>query len=88
MYVATGKNGSSFGLLSSWDPILETTSQPGVFLGGELCGRGDRKHRDCHKNRPHHGRLRANEIAPSSAMTNIRDVNIFSSQGSTKSRAS
>ena len=41
VYVATGKNGSSFGLLSSWDPILETTSQPGVFLGGELCGRGE-----------------------------------------------
>ncbi len=38
VYVATGAGGDSFGLLPSWDGRLLTTSQPKVFMGGELCG--------------------------------------------------
>ena len=38
VYVATGAEGESFGLRDSWDPSLFTTSRPGVFLGGALCG--------------------------------------------------
>ncbi len=38
VYVATGADGNSFGLLKSWDPRLFTTSVPRVFLGGQLCG--------------------------------------------------
>ena len=37
VYVATGRGGESFGLTDSWDPTLMTTSDPKVFLGGELC---------------------------------------------------
>lgn len=38
VYVATGAGGNSFGLLDSWEGDLFTTSAPGVFLGGALCG--------------------------------------------------
>ncbi|NLA86109.1 MAG: NAD(P)-binding protein, partial [Clostridiales bacterium] len=38
IYVATGTGGEAFGLLDSWDPELLTTSVPGVFMGGALCG--------------------------------------------------
>ncbi len=38
VYVATGAGGSSFGLLQSWEEDLLTTSIPGVFMGGLLCG--------------------------------------------------
>ncbi len=38
VYVATGVGGESFGLREDWDPRLLTTSEPTVFLGGELCG--------------------------------------------------
>lgn len=38
IYIATGKDGESFGLLESWDAELLTTSNPKVFMGGELCG--------------------------------------------------
>ncbi|MDD3168901.1 MAG: heterodisulfide reductase-related iron-sulfur binding cluster [Eubacteriales bacterium] len=38
IYLATGRGGDSFGLLNSWEPDLQTTSNPRVFLGGELCG--------------------------------------------------
>lgn len=41
VYVATGKGGNDFGLLGSWDSELEYTERPGIFLGGELCGRGE-----------------------------------------------
>ena len=40
VYVATGSGGADFGLLSSWDPTLMTTSAPKIFLGGELSGVG------------------------------------------------
>lgn len=39
VYIATGKGGDSFGLLESWNCELLTTSNPKVFMGGELCGR-------------------------------------------------
>lgn len=38
IYVATGKDGADFGLLGSWDRNLLSTSDPKVFLGGELSG--------------------------------------------------
>ena len=38
VYVATGAGGEDFGLLESWDPVLLATSDPRVFLGGELAG--------------------------------------------------
>ena len=38
VYAATGAGGESCGLLGSWEGDLFTTSVPGVFLGGELCG--------------------------------------------------
>lgn len=38
VYVATGKNGEGFSLAGSWDSDLLTTSDPKVFLGGELTG--------------------------------------------------
>jgi Fe-S oxidoreductase len=38
IYVATGKNGETFGLLDSFDSELMTTSRPGVFMGGAVCG--------------------------------------------------
>ncbi|SHI21396.1 NADPH-dependent glutamate synthase beta chain [Sporobacter termitidis DSM 10068] len=38
VYVATGRSGADFGLLDSWDRALLTTSNPKVFLGGELTG--------------------------------------------------
>jgi len=38
VYVATGADGESFGLLESWDKNLLTTSNPRVFMGGEICG--------------------------------------------------
>lgn len=38
IYVATGSGGSDFGLLPSYDSGLQTTENPRVFLGGELCG--------------------------------------------------
>ncbi len=38
VYVATGAGGDSFGLLESWERDLLTTSVPGVFMGGMLCG--------------------------------------------------
>lgn len=40
VYVATGADGRSFGLLESWDACLLTTSEPGVFMGGGLVGAG------------------------------------------------
>ena len=38
VYLATGKGGDEFGLLHGFDPMYYTTNQPGVFLGGGLCG--------------------------------------------------
>ncbi|NLD38225.1 MAG: FAD-dependent oxidoreductase [Desulfatiglans sp.] len=38
IYVATGKNGATFGLMDSHDSDLMTTSRTGVFMGGALCG--------------------------------------------------
>jgi Fe-S oxidoreductase len=38
VYLATGQGGDSFGLGDSRDPVLLTTSEPRVFMGGELCG--------------------------------------------------
>jgi hypothetical protein len=38
VYIATGARGESFGLLQSWEGDLLTTSAPGVFMGGTLCG--------------------------------------------------
>jgi Fe-S oxidoreductase len=38
VFIATGEGGESFGLLSSWQPGLFTTSAPKVFMGGGLCG--------------------------------------------------
>jgi Fe-S oxidoreductase len=38
IYVATGSGGESFGLIDSWDPVLLTTSNSKVFMGGALCG--------------------------------------------------
>lgn len=38
VYIATGAGGDSFGLLESWDNRLLTTSDPRVFMGGQLCG--------------------------------------------------
>jgi Fe-S oxidoreductase len=38
VYVATGAEGNSFGLLKSWESGLLTTSIPKVFMGGTLCG--------------------------------------------------
>ncbi|MBR6312967.1 MAG: NAD(P)-binding protein [Oscillospiraceae bacterium] len=38
VYVATGRGGSDFGLASSWDAELLSTSREKVFMGGEVCG--------------------------------------------------
>ena len=38
VYIATGADGDSFGLLQSWDRDLLTTSAPKVFMGGAVCG--------------------------------------------------
>ena len=38
VYIASGRDGDSFGLFDSWDSRLLTTSDPKVFMGGELCG--------------------------------------------------
>ena len=38
VYIATGSGGDSFGLLQSWESGLLTTSEPGIFMGGTLCG--------------------------------------------------
>lgn len=37
VYIATGAGGDDFGLLESWDPILLTTAEPKVFMGGEIA---------------------------------------------------
>lgn len=37
IYIATGKDGSDFGLKSGWDPDSLHTQKTGVFLGGALC---------------------------------------------------
>lgn len=39
VFVATGRGGSDFGLLPSWDSDLLSTSDPKFFLGGSLVGR-------------------------------------------------
>lgn len=38
VYVATGRGGEDFGLLSSWNADMLSTENPKVFLGGELTG--------------------------------------------------
>jgi Fe-S oxidoreductase len=38
IYVATGENGSDFGLKDSWEPELQTTANPRVFIGGGVVG--------------------------------------------------
>lgn len=38
VYLATGRGGEGFGLTASWDSTLMTSSDPKVFMGGELCG--------------------------------------------------
>ena len=38
VYIATGQDGPDFGLLNSWDKETLETGEPGVFLGGRLCG--------------------------------------------------
>ncbi len=38
IYIATGETGNTFGLLESRDSELMTTSRPGVFMGGAVCG--------------------------------------------------
>ncbi len=38
VFLATGKDGNDFGLLSGWDPELGTTAEPKVFLSGEMAG--------------------------------------------------
>lgn len=38
VYIATGVDGESFGLIQTWEPGLLTTSVPKVFMGGTLCG--------------------------------------------------
>ena len=38
IYIATGQDGSSFGLSDSWDSEMLITSNPKVFMGGGLCG--------------------------------------------------
>jgi hypothetical protein len=38
VYIATGAGGDSFGLLTSWEADLLTTSISKVFMGGSLCG--------------------------------------------------
>ncbi|MCL2366622.1 MAG: FAD-dependent oxidoreductase [Oscillospiraceae bacterium] len=38
VYLATGKGGEDFDLLGSYDPVLCTTSQVRIFMGGELVG--------------------------------------------------
>jgi NADPH-dependent glutamate synthase beta subunit-like oxidoreductase len=38
VYVATGKGGDDFGLLTTWDSELFTSGADKVFLGGALCG--------------------------------------------------
>lgn len=37
IYVATGRGGTDFGLLPTWEKDLLTTAVPGVFMGGALC---------------------------------------------------
>ncbi|HHT17596.1 MAG TPA: NAD(P)-binding protein [Papillibacter sp.] len=38
VYIATGKGGEDFGLLSTWDSTMLSTDNPKVFIGGELTG--------------------------------------------------
>lgn len=38
VYLATGKDGASFGLLPGWNSTLLTTANPTVFMGGEVTG--------------------------------------------------
>ncbi len=38
VYIATGENGTEFGLLESRDAEVMTTSRPGIFMGGAVCG--------------------------------------------------
>ena len=38
VYIATGRDGKSFGLRDSWDKELYTTARPLVFMAGEVCG--------------------------------------------------
>ncbi len=38
VYIATGEGGCDFGLGDSWDKKLFTTSKPGWFMGGGVCG--------------------------------------------------
>ena len=38
VYIATGAGGESFGLGEICDPLLFTTSEPKVFMGGAICG--------------------------------------------------
>jgi Fe-S oxidoreductase len=38
IYIATGENGSDFGLKDSWEPELQTTANPRVFMGGGVVG--------------------------------------------------
>jgi len=40
VYIATGKDGEDFGLLSGWDPLSLATTREGVFLGGRLARGG------------------------------------------------
>ncbi len=40
VYIATGAGGEDFGLKNTWDPSLFTSSEPKIFLGGELCSLG------------------------------------------------
>ena len=36
VYIATGEQGEDFGLLTSWDPVLLSTQERRVFMGGAL----------------------------------------------------
>lgn len=38
IYIATGESGSDFGLKDSWEPDLQTTLNPRVFMGGGVVG--------------------------------------------------
>ncbi len=38
VYLSTGEGGADFGLLGSWNSENFTSSRPGWFLGGGLCG--------------------------------------------------
>jgi len=41
VYVVTGKDGNDFGLKAGWNSDTEYSGAGKVFLGGELCGRGE-----------------------------------------------